>query len=163
MNKMFKILFLVFLLLMPVVSNAQELNNNLGKTISLLHQDFPNLRYVGTRDGLTEYTSDGITFIFKNNKVVAESMGVDEGRSFGYNWFNAMMESFEKTSDKKRATQLVEDNSTLTRIFYYSNIWVTLGYWKSDGRLYNQKFCIKPLLEVFKDIERESGIQVHGV
>lgn len=38
---------------------------------------------------------------FKNNKVVAESMGVDEGRSFGYNWFNAMMESFEKTSDKQ--------------------------------------------------------------
>lgn len=32
-----------------------------------------------------------------------------------------------------------------------------------EDRLYNQKFCIKPLLEVFKDIERESGIQVYGL
>lgn len=132
MNRVFKILFLSFSLFAPVILNAQEPKNNLGKTISQLRQTFPNLRYVETRDGLTEYTSDGITFTFKNNKVVAESMGVDEGRSFGYNWFNAMMESFEKTS-YKRATPLSEDNATLTRTFYYSDFWITLGYWKSDG------------------------------
>lgn len=132
MKKMFKILFLVLLLLIPMVSNEQEPKNNLGKSLGQLRQNFPNLRYVETRDGLTEYTSDGVTFTFKNNKVVAESMGVDEGRSFGYEWFNAMMKSFEKTS-YKRATQLHEDNSTLTRTFYYSDFWITLGYWKSDG------------------------------
>ena len=74
-----------------MVSNAQEPKNNLGKSLGQLRQNFPNLRYVETRDGLTEYTSDGVTFTFKNNKVVAESMGVDGGRSFGYEWFNAMM------------------------------------------------------------------------
>ena len=132
MKKIFKILFLGLLLLIPIVSNAQEPKNNLGKTINQLRQDFPNLRYVEIRDGLTEYTSDGIIFTLKNNKVVAESMGVDEGRSFGYDWFNAMMESFEKTS-YKRSSQLSEDNSTMTRTFYYSDFWITLVYWKSDG------------------------------
>ena len=132
MRKMLKILFLVLLLLMPMASNAQEPKNNLGKTLSQLRQDFPNLRYVKARGGLIEYTSDGITFTFKNNKVVAESMGVDGGGNFAYDWFNAMMESFERTS-YKRATQLSEDNFTLTRTFYYSDFWITLVYWKSDG------------------------------
>lgn len=129
---MLKILFLAFQLLIPVVSNAQEPKNNLGKTINQLRQIFPKLKYVEERNGMSEYTSDGITFTIKHNKVVAESMGIDEGRIFGYTWFNAMMESFEKTS-YKRATPLSEDNYTLTRTFYYSDFWITLGYWKSDG------------------------------
>lgn len=132
MNRVFKILFLSFSLFAPIILNAQEPKNNLGKTISQLRQTFPNLRYVETRNGMAEYISNGITFTFKNNKVVAESMDVDEGRGFGHDWFNAMLESFEKTS-YKRATQLSEDNATMTRTFYYSNFWITLLYWKNDG------------------------------
>lgn len=48
MKKMFKILFLVLLLLIPMVSNAQEPKNNLGKSLGQLRQNFPNLRYVET-------------------------------------------------------------------------------------------------------------------
>lgn len=32
-----------------------------------------------------------------------------------------------------------------------------------EGQIYNQKFCVKPLLEAFEDIEKECGIQVHGL
>lgn len=32
-----------------------------------------------------------------------------------------------------------------------------------EGQSYSPKFCVKPLLEAFKDIETESGIQVHGL
>lgn len=32
-----------------------------------------------------------------------------------------------------------------------------------EGQSYNPKFCVKPLFEAFKDIETESGIQIHGL
>jgi len=32
-----------------------------------------------------------------------------------------------------------------------------------EGQLYKPKFCVKPLLDVFKVIKTESGIQVHGL
>mgnify|MGYP000885421394 FL=1 len=32
-----------------------------------------------------------------------------------------------------------------------------------EGQSFNPKFCVKPLLEAFKDMEVESGIQVHGI
>lgn len=39
---------------------------------------------------------------------------------------------------------------------------VTLPF-SFEGQSYSQKFCVKSLLEAFKDIETESGIQVHGL
>lgn len=39
---------------------------------------------------------------------------------------------------------------------------VTLPF-SFEGQSYRLKFCVKPLLEAFKDIETESGIQVHGL
>ena len=32
-----------------------------------------------------------------------------------------------------------------------------------EGYTYETKFCVQPLSNVFKDIEEESGIQVHGL
>ena len=32
-----------------------------------------------------------------------------------------------------------------------------------EGQMYKPKFCVKPLLDAFKSIEDESGIQVHAV
>ena len=32
-----------------------------------------------------------------------------------------------------------------------------------EGHTYKSKFCVQPLLDVFKSIEEESGIQVHGL
>ncbi|SDI81422.1 hypothetical protein [Bacteroides ovatus] len=32
-----------------------------------------------------------------------------------------------------------------------------------EGQIYRPKFCVKPLLDAFKGIEDESGIQVHGL
>lgn len=32
-----------------------------------------------------------------------------------------------------------------------------------EGQIYKPKFCVKPLLDAFKSIENESGIQVQGL
>lgn len=32
-----------------------------------------------------------------------------------------------------------------------------------EEKIYEQNFCVKPLLEAFNDIEKECGIQVHGL
>lgn len=32
-----------------------------------------------------------------------------------------------------------------------------------EGQVYKPKFCVKPLLDAFSGIEKESGIQVHGL
>lgn len=32
-----------------------------------------------------------------------------------------------------------------------------------EGQVYKSKFCVKPLLDAFSGIEKESGIQVHGL
>ena len=39
---------------------------------------------------------------------------------------------------------------------------VTLPF-SFEGQSYRPNFCVKPLLEAFKDIETESGIQVYGL
>lgn len=32
-----------------------------------------------------------------------------------------------------------------------------------EGQTYRPNFCVKPLLETFKDIEIDNGIQIHGI
>lgn len=32
-----------------------------------------------------------------------------------------------------------------------------------EGQAYKPKFCVRPLLDAFKSIEEENGIQVHGL
>ena len=32
-----------------------------------------------------------------------------------------------------------------------------------EGQIYKPKLCVKPLLDAFKSIEKESGIQIHGL
>ena len=39
---------------------------------------------------------------------------------------------------------------------------VTLPF-NYEGQIYKPKFCVRPLLDAFKGIEDESGIQVHGL
>ena len=39
---------------------------------------------------------------------------------------------------------------------------VTLPF-NFEGQIYKPKFCVRPLLDAFKSIEEENGIQVHGL
>lgn len=39
---------------------------------------------------------------------------------------------------------------------------ITLAF-TFEGQTYKPKFCVKPLLDAFKGIEDESGVQVHGL
>ena len=127
-----KIFTLVVFTLVLLPAFCQIPKNNLGKTVQQLSSKFPNLEYSTTRDAFTEYESDGITFTFKNGKVVCESMMIDEGRAFGKDWFNAMYQSFKKTS-YQRVTKPSDNDMCVTTVFYYSDFWITLAYWHDDG------------------------------
>ena len=97
MNKFIATIFF-FICIMSQNIYSQIPPNNLGKTKSELKQKFRDLRFTEARNGLEEYESDGVYFTFKNGEVVAECMGVDDGRKVGYEWFLAMNKAFQKTS-----------------------------------------------------------------
>ena len=117
---------------LSIQAQVNEPKNNLGKSVSQLRSKFPNLSYKEQRNDLTDYESDGIDFTFKNGVVVAESMGVDSGKDFGYNWFLSMEKVFLATQFK-RETGRSNNGMVLTRTFYYSTFWIGLSYWLDDG------------------------------
>ncbi len=132
-----KVALIIFVTIMSFfcvneVHAQSEPANNLGKNITQLRQKFQNLRYKEQRDRITEYESDGIEFTLKNGVVVAETMGTDGGRRFGYNWFCTMEKAFKNTS-YKRISERSDNGMVITTVFYYSNFWITLGYWHDDG------------------------------
>lgn len=127
-----KTIFLIFNLLLCGSLLAQIPQNNLSKSVQQLRYKFPSLRYTETRGNLTEYESDGITFTFNNGECVAECMGVDRGRQYGYDWFVAMNNSFLKTS-YSRVTELSNNGMAASRMFYYPDFWITIAYWLDDG------------------------------
>lgn len=43
------------------------------------------------------------------------------------------------------------------------NVDVVILPFNFEGQTYSPKFCVKSLLDVFKDIETESRIQIHGI
>ena len=126
-----KLILLLYLLICGSVF-AQIPQNNLGKSVQQLRSKFPSLKYIEAKGNLTEYEADGITFTFNGGKCVAECMGVDRGRQYGYDWFIAMNQSFLKTS-YLRVTELSNDGMVASRKFYYRNFWITLAYWLDDG------------------------------
>ena len=129
-----KILILIITIIYGFNIQAQvnEPKNNLGKNISQLRSKFPSLTYKEQRGNLTEYESDGIDFTFKDGVVVAESMGINGGKSFCYDWFCSMEKAFLGTQ-YKRETGRSNNGMVLTRMFYYSDFWITLSYWLDDG------------------------------
>lgn len=116
MIKRLLILFTVVLWATCIQAQTNEPKNNLGKTVSQLRMKFPNLSYKEQRNGLTEYESDGIDFTFKNGVVVAETMGIDGGKSFCYDWFCSMEKTFMKT-EYKRETGRSNNGMVLSRMF----------------------------------------------
>ena len=131
MNKFIAAFFFIICIMTQNIY-SQIPPNNLGKTKSELKQKFRDLRFTEARNGLEEYESNGVYFTLKNGQVVAECMGVDDGRKVGYEWFLAMNKAFQKTS-YTRVTELTNDAMQLSRTFYYPNFWITISHWKDDG------------------------------
>lgn len=100
MNLTMKNIVFLFLLFSGIYCYAQEPNNNLGKTLSLMKMEFPELRYIGTDEKGDQYEDgypqDGIAifFYFKNNLVVEECMICQSADNFPRYWYNEMVEAF---------------------------------------------------------------------
>lgn len=91
--------------LMPSIAYAQygtkvEPANNIGKSLFVMKQQFPELRYIKTdakgsqyEDG---YPQDGIAlfFYFNDDIVVEECMIVQSGDGFPRMWFDQMADTF---------------------------------------------------------------------
>jgi len=113
---------------------AQEPGNNLGKTLSTMKRDFPELRYIKSdakgdeyEDG---YPQDGIAmfFYFRNNIVVEECLIMQDTNGFPNMWFNAQVNAFEKSRYQKR------DHEARHYTFTYSSFKVDLIYVEENGK-----------------------------
>ncbi len=97
-----KKIFVFICLLHPIFTIAQisnEPGNNIGKSLSYMKQEFPNLRFLENssigdiyQDG---YTEEGISliFCFRNNTVTSECMSVESNDGFPRQWFDSMAQS----------------------------------------------------------------------
>ena len=90
-----RIIFLLCFICLTIICYAQghEPGNNLGKSLSLMKQQFPELRFLKSDEKGDEYqdgyTEDGIGifFYFKNNVVIEECMIVQSKDDFPRMWF----------------------------------------------------------------------------
>lgn len=96
-----KFITIIILIASVCVAYAQDKpGNNLGKSLSTMRQEFPELRYLGSDDVGDRYqdgyTEDGISFYFllTNNTVTEECMICDSDDGFSQMWFNEMCKSF---------------------------------------------------------------------
>ena len=86
-----------------ITSYAQnEPGNNIGRSLSEMKKDFPELRFIKTdakgdqyEDG---YPQDGIAtfFYFKDQNVIEECMIVQSNDAFSRMWFDSMVDAFIK-------------------------------------------------------------------
>ena len=101
---------------------AAEPKNNLFKSLSELRVSFPDLKLWSNQGSYQMYTSDGIFFDVKDNRVFAEYMVV-EGEGFAYDWFCAMRDALKNTS----YTYITENTSTRFMVLY-SNFSIRISY-----------------------------------
>lgn len=128
-ERLFAIIVLLLLGLNFGKIYAQEPGNNLGKSLSVMKREFPELRYIKTDSKGDEYEDgypqDGIAvfFYFRNNAVVEECMIMRDTNDFPYMWFNAQVKAFEKSRFRNRDHQEAGHYT-----YTYSNFKVDLIY-----------------------------------
>lgn len=124
-------LLVVFL---PSMVFAQDPGTNIGTSLSVMRQKFPELRYVKTdekgmmyEDG---YPQDGIAtfFYFRNDKVVEECMIVQSNDGFPRMWYDKMVDSFISNYSSVCAV-----NGYNVHRFCYSSFKVHLIYVSENG------------------------------
>lgn len=125
-----RILFAIALMvgIMPSLLFAQEPQNNLGKNYTQLSQKFPGLKYDGESSEGTRYKyGDEMLFIFKDGRLVSESMYVEGTGSYPLDWFNSMVAAFRKTNFR----HIIEDANSV--IFIYSTFQIHIMYNKTQN------------------------------
>lgn len=119
-----------------VCSVAQELPcNNLGKSLYMMAQEFPELRYIRTdkkgefyQDG---YTQEGIAvfFYFKDDKVIEECMICQSVEGFPKMWYDSMWKTFSTNY-----TYALVENTYNSKIFQFKGMKVSLIFYPRDGK-----------------------------
>ena len=131
--KRYVLLFFSFLLVTKMFS--QEPGNNLGKSLSTMKQEFPELRYIKTdqkgeqyEDG---YPQDGIAtfFYFRNNRVVEECMICQSNDGFPLDWFRSLCKEFNKNWYSN-----LRSNTNNHKEYVFSNFAVDIIYASENGK-----------------------------
>ncbi len=115
-------------------SYQREPETNIGKSLSIMKRDFPELRYIKTdakgeeyEDG---YPEEGIAtfFYFKNGYVIEECMICQSTDDFPLMWYNSMVEAFNKNYRSSLAT-----NTRNHKQYVFSRFKVNLIYVSENG------------------------------
>lgn len=132
-----RIIFLLCFMSLTIIGYAQshEPGNNLGKSLSSMKQQFPELRFLKSDEKGDEYqdgyTEDGIGtfFYFKNGYVIEECMACQSKDGFPREWFNSMVNAFGQ-----QYPYALKRNTQNTKQFVFSTFNVNLVYLsESDG------------------------------
>ena len=88
-------------LLLSTSANAGEPQNNLGRSFNYMMSEWQDLKFINNNNGREVWgvTEEGSSFIFtfENGVVVEECMMVESNDGFAKEWYNAMLQSFQKT------------------------------------------------------------------
>ena len=114
-------------------AHALEPGNNLGKTISQLQSEFPNLRYSKSEakgDLYIDNSDEGLPtfFWFKNGLSVEECLMIQDTTNFPLMWWRQMCDKFYNESSYKH----VEPKAGHYK-FFYSTFSIDLIYIEEGG------------------------------
>lgn len=120
------ILMVISCFFVAASAQAAEPKNNLGRTFSYIKTEWQDLRFVKNNNGREVWgvTEEGNSFIFtfENGVVVEECMMIESNDGFAREWYNAMLQSFQKTS--YRSVKRTSDGYT----FHYSYFDIKVMY-----------------------------------
>ncbi len=114
------------------IDTRREPENNLGKSLSTMRQEFPGLQYSRDKDGLDVYEikDQGLTlsFEFRNNRLVKEWLILSGDEGFLHEWFDSTVSAFKKTNYRRGSygDLLIGDNGKYLWQFEYSTFKVSI-------------------------------------
>lgn len=113
-------------LFITITAHAAEPQNNLGRSFNYMMSEWQDLRFINNNNGREVWgvTEEGNSFIFtfENGVVVEECMMIESNDGFAREWYNAMLQSFQKTS--YRSLTRISDGYT----FHYSYFDIKVMY-----------------------------------
>lgn len=130
-----KLLTIFMLIVFAISAYAQDKpGNNLGKSLYVMKQEFPELRYLSSdengdryQDG---YTEDGISMFFRirNNSVVEECMICDSDDGFSKMWFDELWKSFST-----KWPYSVKVNKPYSKMFDFGSFKILMTFSQERG------------------------------
>lgn len=130
-----KLLIIFMLIVIAISAYAQDKpGNNLGKSLYVMKQEFPELRYLSSdengdryQDG---YTEDGISMFFRirNNSVVEECMICDSDDGFSKMWFDELWKSFST-----KWPYSVKVNKPYSKMFDFGSFKILMTFSQERG------------------------------